>query len=154
MYVLAAPVLENFHQMGILLRPEIELYASFGLGNVSLFVGGTVLGIEGGIFGDHKSASFPALATIGIKGDKFQLAAAGGASLGFDNSYGDINDNERSLPCPRAELRGGYRLGNFGELTVIGGAERALFENRAGATRVFLGLALGYGGDGNQQHKL
>jgi hypothetical protein len=113
-YVLTAPVLADFRQAGVLLRPTMELYAAFGLGNASLILGGSVLGVEGGFYGDHQSVAFPMLATIGVRGDRFVFAAAGGASLGYDNSYGDTPDHEKSLPVSARGAPGRLSLRWFG----------------------------------------
>ncbi len=132
------------------MRPQIEVYAAFGLGEVSLLLGGTVLGIEATHFDNRDGMSIPVLGVIGLRDDTWQVAAAGGISVATDDSYGeDIIDNEESLASPRGEVRVGYRFAEVGELMGIVGAERRMFSNREDATRLFFGLSIGVGGDDN-----
>lgn len=149
LYLLSATAIDDFRQAGLLLRPQLELYASFGLGDVSLLLGGTVLGVEGVFSGERQSVAFPALATLGFRSDDYMVMLAGGASLGSDNFYGDdIDDHEVSLPSPRGEVRVGVRFDDFAEIQGIIGVERRLYENRENETRAFLGVSVGFGGDG------
>lgn len=149
LYLLSGTAIDDFRQAGFLLRPELELYASFGLGDVSLLVGGTVLGFEGVFSGARHCIAFPALATVGVRSDEYMVLVAGGASLGNDNYYGeDVVDNEVSLPSPRGEVRVGVRFDDFAEIQGILGVERRLYENRENETRAFFGVSVGFGGDG------
>lgn len=150
-YVFCGSAIDDFKQGGFIVRPEVELYAAFGLGDVTLLVGGTVLGVEGTHFDNRDGMSVPVLGTIGVRDDSWHVAAAGGISVATDDSYGDILDEEESSPSPRGEVRAGYRFANFGELTGIVGAERRLWTNREDATRLFFGMAIGIGYDENQK---
>lgn len=149
-YLFSGAAVDDFAQGGFIVRPELELYAAFGLGDVSLFLGGTVLGVEGTYFGKRSGMSIPVLATVGVRDDTWLVSAAGGVSVAEDNNYGeDIIDDEESMPSPRGELRVGYRFEGFGELMGIVGAEQRMFTNREDSTRLFFGLSIGIGADGN-----
>jgi hypothetical protein len=149
-YLFSGAAIDDFRQGGFIVRPQLELYAAFGLGEVSLLLGGTVLGIEATHFDNRDGMSIPVLGVIGVRDDTWQVAAAGGISVATDDSYGDdIIDNEESLPSPRGEARFGYRFAEVGELMGIVGAERRMYSNRDDATRFFFGLSIGVGGDDN-----
>lgn len=153
-YLFSGAAIDDFKQGGFMVRPQLELYAAFGLGEVSLLLGGTVLGVEATHFDNRDGMSIPVLGVIGVRDDTWQVAAAGGISVATDDSYGDdIIDNEESLPSPRGEARVGYRFENLGELMGIVGAERRMYSNREDATRFFFGLSIGIGGDDNAEPK-
>ncbi len=153
-YLFSGAAVDDFQQGGFVIRPELELYASFGLGDVSMILGGTVLGVEATHFSNRDGISIPMLATVGVRDDSWLVALAGGVSVADDDSYGDdIEDDEESMPSPRGEVRVGYRFLNLVELTGIVGAQRRMFTNREDATRLIFGLSIGIGGDDNQKNK-
>ena len=153
-YLFSGAAIDDFRQGGVIIRPQLEVYAAFGLGEVSMLLGGTVLGVEATHFDNRDGMSVPVLGVIGIRDDTWQVAAAGGISVATDDSYGeDIIDNEESLPSPRGEARFGYRFAEVGELMGIVGAERRMYANREDATRFFFGLSIGFGADDNAKPK-
>lgn len=147
-YVTTGVALDDFRNAGFDLRIALDLYASIGLGDGSLLLGGTVLGAEFTVFENRKSVGIPALFTVGFRDDSWLAAVDGGATLGFDNSYNDFDDAEESLPSPRVQLRAGYRVDNFQEIAGVVGYERQLYANRDGVDRLMIGIAVGIGGDG------
>lgn len=148
MYVTTGMALDDVRNAGFDLRIALDLYASIGLGDGSLLLGGTVLGAEFTVFENRKSVGIPALFTVGFRDDSWLVAVDSGATLGFDNSYNDFDDDETSLPSPRVQLRAGYRINNFQEIAGVVGYERQLYENRDGVDRLLVGVAVGIGGDG------
>jgi hypothetical protein len=147
LYAFTGPTVDDFAEGGFLARIALEAYGTFGLGDVSLMLGGTVLAIDTTYFRDRTSHEVPALTVLGVRDDSWQVAIAGGASVYVDDEYDDRDDAERSLPSPRGELRAGYRWGKMVELNGVVGAERRLFENRDDVTRLFFGATLGIAGD-------
>ncbi len=150
-FVMTAAALDNMETPVFLVRPSLELYASIGLGDVTFVVGGSVLGAEMAVAEKRSGFTIPMLLTAGIRDDKWLATGSAGVSIATDNSYGsDVVDDEQWLPSPRAEVRAGYRIENFTEIMGVLGGEGRLYENRENETRVFLGVAIGIGGDGNQ----
>lgn len=152
-YLLSGTAVDDFKEGGFVLRPALELYAAFGAGEVTVELGGVVLGVEGTFSGRRTSVSIPALTAVAVRDDKWAATVAGGVSLATDNDYGDDHpDDEISLPSPRAELRAAYRFEQFGELGGIVGYERRLYTNREDESRLMFGVSIGIGGCGKQDH--
>lgn len=147
-YVTTGVVLDELRDAGFVARVALDLYASIGLGDVSLLIGGTVLGAEFTVFGDRKGVGIPMLFTLGLRDDTWMVALDSGATLGFDNSYNERDDAEESLPSPRTQVRAGYRLHNSLEVSGVVGYERQLYANREGVNRLLVGVTVGVGGDG------
>ncbi|NUP11750.1 MAG: hypothetical protein HOW73_37360 [Polyangiaceae bacterium] len=147
-YFMQGVAVDDFESGGYLARAAMELYASIGAGDVSVLLGGTVLGVEAAHFGSRSSLDVPLLVTVGVRSDDYIVAMSGGVSVGSDNSYVDREDAEESLPSPRAEVRAGFRMFEILEITGIVGVERQLYTNRDNTTRLMGGVALGIGGDG------
>lgn len=139
--------IDDASQGGFMFRPAIELGVNIGVGDVGIFVGGLPLGIEVVEFGYKRSVAYPAMAVIGVHDDTWLVQVAGGGSIAADDDYGDIADNEQSLPSPRGEVRAGFRFLQDGllELTAHAGIERRLFTNRDDQTRFIAGLSIGAG---------
>lgn len=150
MYLFTGTAIDDLKQGAFMVRPALELYVALGLGDVSLELGGTVLAVEGSLSSVRSSVSIPALLAVTVKDDAWNVGVAGGVSLASDNSYGERVDDEVSLPSPRAELRGGYRIDKIAELTGIVGYERRLYENRENENRLFFGMSIGIGAAGRQ----
>jgi hypothetical protein len=148
LYMLSGAAVDDGSEGGFMVRPALELGISIGAGDVGVFVGGLLAGVEVVDFGSKRSLSYPAMTVVGAYDDKWLVAVAGGASIAADDSYADHGDDERSVPSPRAELRGAYRFGPAGLLEVGAtvGAERRLFSNRDDQTRVIAGISFGFAG--------
>jgi hypothetical protein len=146
--LLSGAAIEDGRDGGFLVRPALEIGANIGVGDVGIFVGGLPLGIEAVRFSDKTSVAYPAMTVIGVHDDTWLVQVAGGASIASDNDYGDIPDDERSLPSPRGEVRAGLRFFEDGLLEVAAhaGIERRMYENRDDQTRVIVGLSVGIGG--------
>lgn len=147
LHLLSGAAIDDMREGGLLVRPALELGVNIGLGDVGLFVGGLPLGVELVELGYKTSLAYPAMTVIGVHDDSWLVQIAGGASLLVDDSYDDHDDEERSLPSPRGEVRAGYRFLDEGmlELTAHAGVERRLFENRDDQTRLIIGLSAGIG---------
>ena len=145
--MLSGLAIDDGHDGGFLVRPAIEIGANIGVGDVGIFVGGLPLGVEVVEFGYKRSVAYPAMTVVGVHDDSWLVQIAGGASIAADDDYGDIVDDERSIPSPRGEVRAGFRFFEDGllELTAHAGVERRLFENRNDQTRFTVGLSVGVG---------
>lgn len=146
LYVLSGVAIDDYHDAGFLVRPSLDLGASFGLGSVSLYVLGSTAAIEYAKFSDRQSTSFPFMFTLGLRADSWTVAAAGGLSAAVDNEYNDINDSEESTISPRGEIKAGYRFENVLEILGHVGVERRTFDNREDTTRILFGLSFGVAG--------
>lgn len=147
LHVLSGAAVDDLREGGFLVRPALELGVNIGLDDVGLFLGGLPLGVEVVEFGYKTSLAYPAMTVVGLHDDTWLVQVAGGASLAVDDSYDDREDEERSLPSPRGEIRAGYRFFEEGMLELIAhvGFERRLFENRDDQTRFIAGLSIGIG---------
>lgn len=145
--MLSGMAIDDLHDGGFLFRPAIEIGANIGVGDVGVFVGGLPLGVEVVEFGYKTSITYPAMTVVGVHDDTWLVQLAGGASIATDDSYDNFEDNERSLPSPRGEVRAGFRFFEEGilELTAHAGIERRLWENRDDQTRFIVGLSVGVG---------
>ncbi|NUO48512.1 MAG: hypothetical protein HOV80_06615, partial [Polyangiaceae bacterium] len=121
--LLSGVAIDDGKEGGFLVRPALEIGANIGVGDVGIFVGGLPLGIEVVEFGHKTSVAYPAMTVIGVHDDTWLVQIAGGASIAADDDYGDIVDDEKSLPSPRGEVRGGFRFFEEGlmELTAHAG---------------------------------
>ena len=130
-------------------RLAFEVYASFAVRDVRLFLGGTTLAIEAFYYPDHANAQYPALLTFGVRGPSWMVAAAGGVSLfATDNSGAFTTEPDEMLPpAPRAELRAGYRARDVFELNGVVGLERRIALDGFVEHRFFMGVSVGAGGD-------
>jgi len=146
LYVLTGIAMEDFRDAGFYVRPSLDFGVSFGLGPVSLFTTASTLAIDAARFSDRTTTGFPFLFTMGLRGDSWTLAAAGGISAAVDNDYGDRVDNEESLISPRGEVRGGYRFEEFIEVLGHVGVERRRYDNRDDQTRLIVGVSVGIAG--------
>jgi hypothetical protein len=146
LYVLSGVALDDFSEAGFLVRPSLDLGASFGLGDVSLYLNASAVAIEAALFSGRTSTSVPFLATVGVRSDTWTLAAAGGLSAAVDNDYGDRADVEHSLVSPRGEIKAGYRFEGFIEILGHVGIERRRFDNREDTTRLIFGASFGFAG--------
>ncbi len=146
LYVLSGVAIDDFRDAGFLVRPSLDFGVSFGLGDVSLFTTASVLAIEAAKFSDRTTTSVPFLATLGVRGKSWTVAAAGGLSAAVDNDYGERLDNEESLVSPRAEVKAGYRFEDIVEILGHVGLERRRFDNRDDQDRLFFGVSVGVAG--------
>jgi hypothetical protein len=145
LYVLSGLAIEDWREAGFLVRPSLDLGASFGLGNVSLYLLGSTAAIEYAKFSGRHSSSFPVMATLGVRADGWTIAGSAGISAAVDNEY-DIPDDEISLISPRGEIKAGFRFEDFLEILGHVGLERRKFENREDVTRLIFGISFAVAG--------
>ncbi|MBK6513395.1 MAG: hypothetical protein IPM79_05770 [Polyangiaceae bacterium] len=130
---------------GAMARVSLDLYASIGLGDVSVLIGGPVLVIEASAFQSHAEAAVPFMAQMGLRADEWMALFGAGVVLS-----GDITSEAppSSEPSPRVELRGGPRLDSGLELCGYAAYEHHRVDGPGDTHRFFGGLSVGYGGDG------
>lgn len=145
LYVLSGVAIEDYRDAGFLVRPSLDLGASFGLGSVSLYLLGSTAAIEYAKFSNRHSSSFPVMATLGVRADGWTVAGSAGISAAVDNEY-DIPDDEVSLISPRAEIKAGFRFEDVVEILGHVGLERRKFENREDVTRLIFGISFAVAG--------
>jgi hypothetical protein len=145
LYVLSGLAIEDYRDAGFLVRPSLDLGASFGLGTVSLYLLGSTAAIEYAKFSGRHSSSFPVMATLGVRADGWTIAGSAGISAAVDNEY-EVPDDEVSLISPRGEIKAGFRFEDFLEILGHVGLERRKFENREDVTRLIFGISFAVAG--------
>ncbi|NUO52924.1 MAG: hypothetical protein HOV80_29105 [Polyangiaceae bacterium] len=145
LYVLSGLAIEDYRDAGFLVRPSLDLGASFGLGSVSLYLLGSTAAIEYAKFSDRHSSSFPVMATLGVRADGWTIAGSAGISAAVDNDY-EAPDDEVSLISPRGEIKAGFRFEEFLEILGHAGLERRKFDNREDVTRMIFGISFAVAG--------
>lgn len=137
------------HDVALMGRLAFEVYASFAVRDVRLFLGGTTLAIEAFYYPDRTGSQYPALITFGVRAPHWVVAAAGGVTLFATDNTGafEVPPEDMLPPGPRAELRAGYRARDVFEVSGIVGFERRIALDGYAENRFFLGVSGGAGGD-------
>ncbi len=142
-YVLGGVVADSRGGVGSFGRAELDLYASIGLGDVSLLVGAPILLVEVAAIAGAPEVTTPLLLTVGARTDDWVITGAAGPVVGAV-----MSDRGGTIVSPRIEVRAGYRPDNSLEIEGMLGYEHRMVLDEPASERFMIGFSLGIGGDG------
>lgn len=141
-YLLGGFAADSTRGPGSFGRAEIDLYASIGLGGVTLLVGGPILLFEVAAYAGAPEVTTPLLLTVGARTDHWVITGAVGPVFGAH-----MTSDGGTIVAPRVEVRAGYREGNSLEIEGMAGYEHHMVLAEPASERFMIGFSLGFGND-------